>query len=159
MKKNYKQLHKILTQFEGMPKIEVFDILHKIEVLLYYARGPLTRATIKNMLDAEVVTDQEIDPFHFTILPNGNFCEFIDSNCWLHIYKEQKRGLWRLPVFDTYYFKTKYAPLELVPLTRKNLSNHLENKWEATPVKAFLKTHHPTDRDKRTGKFLVLGVR
>ncbi|RZS99460.1 hypothetical protein [Aquimarina brevivitae] len=159
MKQNYKQLYKIVTQFEGMPKIEVFDILHKIEVLLYYAPGPLTRTTIKNLLDAEVVTDQEIDPFHFTILPNGNFCEFIDSNSWLHIYKEQKRGLWRLPVFDTYYFKTRYAPLELVQLTRNNLITHLENKWEETSVRAFLDKHHPTDRDKHTGKFLVLRVK
>ena len=159
MNQNYKQLYKVLSHFEGMHKIDVFDLLHKIEVLLYYVPSPLQKEQLQKIIEANSQLDKNIDPFYFTILPNGNFCECVGANNWLHIYKEQKRGLMRLLLFDTYYFKTKYAPLELLKLTRKNLLENLENTWEETPVKAFLKQHQPSAKDPVTDSFLILAVK
>ena len=152
-------LYNVLSHFEGMHKIDVFDLLHKIEVLLYYVPSPLQKVHLQKIIKADSAMDKNIDPFYFTILPNGNFCECVGSNNWLHIYKEQKRGLMRLSLFDTYYFKTKYAPLELLKLTRKKLLENLENTWEETPVKAFLKQYQPEAKDPVTDSFLILKVK
>ena len=159
MKNENQLLLKVIKNFQGIDKIDVFDLLHKIEVLLYYVSSPLQKEQLQKIIEADSTLDKNIDPFYFTILPNGNFCECVGSNNWLHIYKEQKRGLMRLSPFDTYYFKTKYAPLELLKLTRKNLLENLENTWEETPVKAFLKQYQPVAKDPVTDSFLILAVK
>ena len=155
----HRLLLKVMKNFEGMHKIEVFDTLQKIETILFYTSSPITNYSIQKIVEIDPCQKRNIDPFYFTILPNGNFCECVGSNNWLHIYKEQKRGLMRLSPFDTYYFKTKYAPLELLKLTRKNLLENLENTWEETPVKAFLKQYQPGAKDPVTDSFLILAVK
>lgn len=152
------KLFKVMQNFEGMNKLDVFDILHKIEVLLFYTKSPITREGIVKIINSEIDSKNDVDPLQFTILPNGNFCEFVGANDWLHIYKEQKRGILQYELFDTYYFKTKYAPLELSKLTKKNLLNYLENTPEETRIIQFLKSTSITKKDKTTGKLLLLNV-
>ena len=41
MKTHQQRLYKILSHFEGMSKLDAFDLLHKMEVLLFYAKSPL----------------------------------------------------------------------------------------------------------------------
>ncbi|MFD2563677.1 hypothetical protein [Aquimarina rubra] len=119
MKKEQQLLHKVMRNFEGMQKIEVFDLLHKIEVLLFYAKSPLEIGHLEKLIASDIEDDADVDPFQFTLLPNGNFCEFAGSNDWIHVYKEVKRGFSSWNPFATYCFKTKYAPLELLKLTKK----------------------------------------
>lgn len=161
-KQEHAQLFKVMRTFEGMNKLDVFDILHKIEVLLFYTKSPITKEGIAKIINNEMnpdnYKDKDVDPLHFTILPNGNFCEFVGSNNWLHIYKEQKKGILRYGLFDTYYFKTKYAPLELSKLTKKNLLEYLENTPEESKVIRFLKSHKVNKKDVITGKLLLLDI-
>ena len=107
MKKEQKLLYKVMCHFEGMQKIEVLDLLHRIEVLLYYAKSPINSQRLKEIITYNMDQELDIDPFGFTILPNGNFCEFVGSNDWIHIYKEVKRGFGSWNPMTTYYFKTK----------------------------------------------------
>ena len=102
--------------------------------------------------------DNDIDPFQFTILPNGNFCEFAGANDWLHIYKENKRGWMRWNPLTSYYFKTKHAPLELLPLTKKHLLENLNNTPEVEKVTNFLKQYKISKRAPYTNTLLILDL-
>ncbi|WP_438425951.1 hypothetical protein [Aquimarina macrocephali] len=149
-------LYKILENFNGMGKIEAYDLTHKLETLLFYASNPINAKELKQLIASDMDHDHEIDPFHFTILPNGNFCEFVGCNNWIHIYKENKRILPDWPVFETYYFKTRYAPLDLKKLTKKNLLNDLKEKNEEEKVRAFLKQYNVCKKDVITNRLLIL---
>jgi len=158
MKNEQQLLYKVMRNFEGMQKIEAFDILHKIEVLLFYAKSPLNNTQVKKIIQSDGEISAEIDPFQFTILPNGNFCEFIGSNDWIHIYKEIRRGLGRLYPFPSYYFKTKYAPLELRKLTEKQLLENVCNSPHEMSIQNFLKKNRLQKRDPATRKLVLLRV-
>jgi len=158
IRNEHEHLFKVMRNFEGMNKLDVFDILHKIEILLFYTKSPITRESIARIINAEMDCNRDVDPLQFTILPNGNFCEFVGANDWLHIYKEQKRGIYQCSIFDTYYYKTKYAPLELNKLTKKNLLESIEDTFEEYKVKEFLKSHQIVKKDVITGKLLLLDI-
>ncbi|WP_378180847.1 hypothetical protein [Aquimarina sp. SS2-1] len=158
MKQEQQLLYKVMRNFEGMQKIEVFDLLHRIEVLLYYAKSPLKAEHLKRIICTNLDQDTEVDPFSFTILPNGNFCEFEGSNDWIHIYKEIKRGFGSWNPITTYYFKTKYAPLELLKLTKKNLMENIHNTPHELPVAMFLSANRISKKNSTTSKMLLLEV-
>ncbi|AXT62151.1 hypothetical protein D1816_17900 [Aquimarina sp. AD10] len=156
MKNDKKILHEIVKHFDEMNKIEAYDIIHKLETLLFYADNPLNLDNLIHIINSDIDSDHEIDPFHFTILPNGNFCEFIGHNNWIHIYKENKKIMPEWLLFDTYYYKTKYAPLELRKLTRKNLLTDIKDKPEERKVRTFLKKKRLSKKDIITNKLLIL---
>ncbi len=159
MKDEKKLLHKILKHFNGMSKVNAYDLTHKLEILLFYASNPIDSNDIKQIIISGIdADDHEIDPFHFTILPNGNFCEFEGHNNWLHVYKENKRMLPNWVIFETYYFKTKYAPLELLKLNKKNLLESIKDKPEEEKTKVFLKKNKAAQKDIITNKLLLLKV-
>ncbi|WP_281988861.1 hypothetical protein [Aquimarina aggregata] len=158
MKKDKEILYKIIEHFDGLDKITAYDLTHKLETLLFYADNPIRVKNLKTIIDSDIEDGHEIDPFHFTILPNGNFCEFMGYNSWLHIYKENKRLLPEWSIFDTYYYKTKYAPLELRKLTRKNLLDDIKDKSEEGNVRTFLKKCSLCKKNVITNKLLILEV-
>ncbi|WP_378181989.1 hypothetical protein [Aquimarina sp. SS2-1] len=158
MKQEQQLLYKVMQNFEGMQKIEVFDVLHKIEILLFQTKSPITREGIARIINSEIDRNKDVDPLQFTILPNGNFCEFVGSNTWIHIYKEQKRGLLNYGLLETYYFKTKYAPLELSKLTKRNLLEYIQDTPEEHKVKQFLQSHRISKKDMMTNKLLLLSL-
>ncbi|WP_108802138.1 hypothetical protein [Aquimarina sp. Aq107] len=157
MKQEQHLLYKVMRHFEGMQKIEVFDLLHRMEVLLFYAKSPLKAEHLKQIITSDIDQESDVDPFGFTILPNGNFCEFEGSNDWIHIYKEVKRGFSKCNPFTTYYFKTKYAPLELLKLTKKNLLENVHNTPHEIEIAVFLSVHAISKRDSQ-GNLLLLGL-
>ena len=156
--KQQQLVYKVMQHFEGMQKIEVFDLLHRIEILLYYTKSPINNTQIRQIISSNIGQENGIDPFGFTILPNGNFCEFVGSNDWIHIYKEVKRGFGSWNPMTTYYFKTKYAPLELLKLTNKNLLENIHNTDHEIHLAKFLATHKISKKDRVTGKLLLLEI-
>jgi len=156
MTNQQKLLREIVKKFHGLNKIDAYELTHKLETLLFYASSPLNTTNLTQILTAEFTPSDEIDPFHFTILPNGNFCEFDGSNDWLHVYKENKRILPNWSIFNTYYFKTKFAPLELLKLTKKNLLENLHNTEKEEEIINFLKKNSLTKKDIITDKLLIL---
>ncbi|WP_027394092.1 hypothetical protein [Aquimarina latercula] len=157
MKQEQQLLYKIMRNFEGMQRIEVFDLLHRIEILLYYAKSPLKLDHLKRIITSDMDQESAVDPFGFTILPNGNFCELEGSNDWIHIYKEVKQGFSKCNPFTTYYFKTKYAPLELLKLTKKNLLENVHNTPHEIEIATFLSVHTISKKDSQ-GDLLLLGL-
>ncbi|WP_299896059.1 hypothetical protein [uncultured Aquimarina sp.] len=157
MKQEQQLLYKVMRNFEGMQKIEVFDLLQRMEILMFYTKSPLRSSQIKKIMTTHLYEESEIDPFGFTILPNGNFCEFEGCNDWIHIYKETKRGINKLNPFTTYYYRTKYAPLELVKLTKKNLLESLEKTLHQEILEEFLLTYKKIiQKDKKNRNRLLL---
>ncbi len=156
MKDQKKLLFKIAKKFDGLSKIEAYDLTHKLETLLFYASNPIDIEDLIQIIASDFNSTDEVDPFHFTILPNGNFCEFNGSNDWLHIYKENKRILPNWTIFNTYYFKTKYAPLELIKLTKKNLLENVQDTEKEKEVIRFLKKNRVAKKDMVTNKLLLL---
>lgn len=146
--------------FEGMNKLDAFDVLHKIEVLLFFAKSPITKEGIINIMNTEmdIGNDSVDDPLHFTILPNGSICELVEHNTYLHIYKKQRRGILKYIFFDLYYFKTKHAPLELLKLNKRNLLQQLENTPEEKRIKQFLQKNYAYKKDNITKRLLILDV-
>ncbi len=158
MQNEQARLREVLKVFNGLDKIKAYDLTHKIETFLFYASNPIDTNNIEQVLTNNEGEDYDIDPFHFTILPNGNFCEFEGSNDWLHVYKENKRMLPNWSVFDTYYFKTKYAPLELMKLTKKNVLENIHDTDKAPDVFKFLKNNRVTQKDIVTERLRILDI-
>jgi len=70
--------------------------------------------------------------------------------------QRKKRGISKLNPFTTYYFKTKYAPLELLKLTKKNLLENIDNTPHQQVVKGFISNHKVTKKDIVTNTMLLL---
>ncbi|WP_282079868.1 hypothetical protein [Aquimarina algiphila] len=151
-----KLLYNILKKFNGMGKIEAYDLIHKLETLLFYTSNPINEEELKQIIVSNLSLNHEIDPFHFTMLPNGNSCEFDGFNEWLHIYKENRRIFPNWSILDTYYFKTKYAPIDLKKLTKKRLLMDLKGKPEEEKIIKFLKEYKISKKDVITNRLLIL---
>ncbi|WP_062056905.1 hypothetical protein [Aquimarina longa] len=158
MKDNKELLYKTLNHFNGISKVEAYDLIHKLETLMFYASNPINTDDLEKKIISGFDHDYEIDPFYFTILPTGNFCEYIGHNDWLHVYKENKRMIPDWSIFETYYFKTKYAPLELRKLTKNKLLQDIKEKPEEEKIKHFLKNTAILKKDTITNNLLILKV-
>ncbi|WP_299432042.1 hypothetical protein [uncultured Aquimarina sp.] len=140
-----------------MNKIDVFDLLHRIEMMLSNTISPITNESIVKIINEEAISNADISLFQFTILPNGNFCEFEGANDWIHIYKETKRGFSKWNPITTYYFKSKYAPLELLKLSKANLLENVQNTPHELEVATFLTAYNISKRNSQ-GNLLLLGL-
>ncbi|WP_025742639.1 hypothetical protein [Aquimarina pacifica] len=157
--KNQKEfLIELIKNLDGMSKTKAYELTHRIETLLYYASNPLSIENLKTIISSKLITEDEIDPFYFSILPNGNFCEFKGRNSWLHIYKENKKLLHNCYLFDTYYYKTKYAPLELLKLTKKNVLESVKDTDKENDIHEFLSQYRLKKREHGTNKLQLLNI-
>lgn len=129
-----KALVKVIKQFSGLEKIEAFDILSKLETFLFYASNPINLDDLEEIQQTQFSKEIDIDPFHFIVIPNGNLCELIACNHYIHIYKEHKKFTPDWSWLNTYYFKSKYNPAEAIKLTRSNL----QQVFEGTPEERIL---------------------
>ncbi|WP_103866721.1 hypothetical protein [Aquimarina sp. I32.4] len=158
MRKQHLLMLKVLKHFAGLNKLDAFDLLQKMEVTLFYTTNPITVKNIKQVLSTNNEKIGWIDPFHFTFLPNGNLCEFVGSNKWIQIYKEKNRVLPDWEIFNRYYYKTAYAPIDLLKLNRKNLLESIEGKTQETNVKEFLTQYRITQKDNIYNRLLLLDI-
>ncbi len=151
-----KTLSKIIKQFNGLKKIEAFDIISKLETLLFYAPNPVNFEDSDTFAISGIKQNRDIDPFQFTLLPNGNLCEFIGCNDFLHLYKEHKRFVPDWPIFSTYYYKSKYAPLEMIKLTKQNLKESFKGTAEQNRIEPFLLQNKIKAKDYISKRLLLL---
>lgn len=157
---NYKKaFSEVIKQFTGLKKAEAFDIISKLETLIFYAPDPICfknqDVTKPDLSRYEI----DIDPFQFTILPNGNLCELIGCSHLFHIYKEHKRMVPDWAIFRNYYFKSKYNPLELNKLSNKNLLQIFKNTPEEIIIHKFLANNKVTTKDGHSAaKLSILNI-
>ncbi len=158
MKNQKTLLLELLKHLEGVSKPKAYEIAQQLETILYYASSPLSAENLKTILTSKLTSEQEIDPLYFSVLPNGNFCEFKGRNSWLHIYKENKKILPNCRLFETYYYKTKYAPLELLKLTKKNLRESVKHTEKEIEVFKFLDQYSTIKKDPFTNRLQLLNL-
>ena len=77
----HKILQKVLKQFDGMTKIDAFDLLQKIEVLLQGQSSPIQYEHLKMKMDKNFIQN--------AVVPIGNsgYCYLVDSSHRLKIYE------------------------------------------------------------------------
>ncbi len=155
MKNKEQLLFEITKHFEGMNKMQAFDMIHQIEILLFYTSAPIQHKNIKQILSSDIQDAEEIDPFYFNVLPNGNFCELVGSNSWIHIYKEYPKRF-NLGLWSTYYFKTKFTPLDIKPLTKDHLLSSIKGSTKEKSIIEFLQKNKVTTKDKISNQLLLL---
>jgi len=155
MQNEYNIIRQIIQQFEGLQKIEAFDILHKLEVLLLHAKSPLQTKALEQIIQDTRAIDIASDPMQSELSPSGYYCECIGNNDWLYLYKEQPTGIRRL-FLTRYYFKTTFHPLQLQPFTKKQLRIATKGTPVATEVEVFLNLYSVMARED--GEFRVLGL-
>ncbi len=158
MENKNKLLNEILKHFNGMGKIEAYNITNQLESLLLHAASPIDIGNLESAKSTYIHGHHtNAQPINFTMLPNGNFCDFVDQNEWLYIYKENNVALPNWAIFETYYFRTKYHP-QLQKLTRRNILRSIEGRSEELKVKAFLLKNSIKKKDVSNKKLLLLSI-
>ncbi len=147
-----------MRQCVGMQRIDVLDLLLKIEILLSYSSGPLTKNQIKYLIEIDKGVKEDLDTYSFTTLPNGRLCKCIGTNDWLYIYKEQKKGIYKWKIFDTYYFKIKHPFSKIAKLTKKNLLESFQDTSEEVDIRDFLTKNRSIKKKKFIRKLLKVNL-
>ncbi|GAA4275979.1 hypothetical protein GCM10022259_07030 [Aquimarina mytili] len=158
LKKEQQAVYKVLRQCIGMQRIDILDLLLKIEMLLSYTSGTLTRNEIKHLIDIDKDVKEDLDIHSFTVLPNGKFCQCIGANDWLCIYKEQKKGIYKWKIFDTYYFKIEHPFSKITKLTKKNLLENFQGTSEEVDIRDFLTKNRSIKKKKFIRKLLKVNL-
>lgn len=141
-------IQKVLQLFDGMTKIEAFDILHQIEILLNEQTSPIQFNRIKMAQEKLFLKN--------AILPVGNqgYCYLIDDCNYLKVYEFKST----VPTFIT--GKTIYYTLpnehKLKPLTNQNMEDTFKNTHLKYVILQFLKDNKVSKRNSRTKRLLLM---
>lgn len=143
-----KVLQKVLKQFDGMAKVDAFDVLHKIEVLLNGLQSPIQYEHIKMKMDQNFLKN--------AVLPIGKrgYCYLVDFSQHLKIF-EFKSLLSIDCLGKTLYFSTAKEP-KLLQLTNENIRNTFDNSSLKYIIRQFLEENHVKKRNSKTKRLLLL---
>jgi len=142
MKNENQQLYKVLQHFEGMQKIDVLDLLHRLEVFLFELPSPITKRSLQKAMHNTIAQNLACDHYHRILLPNGDICNLVGANDWIYIYQKEQKRLLKLLGFTTYYFTTSRFSIQLKKLHHKNLHNAFKNTAEEVDILDFLQKNN-----------------
>ncbi|GGX04967.1 hypothetical protein [Aquimarina muelleri] len=141
-------VQKVFKQLDGMSKIEVYDILFKIESMLLDFKSPIQYEELKKTLKStsRKINVGAVDNF-------GHF--YLEDQCeYIKIYKVKTL----LPNFldkELLYFFTPWQ-LKIMDYTTENLKETFQGTYLETVVNHFLETHTPQTRNPVTNRFILL---
>ena len=143
-----KILQKVLKQFDGMTKIEAFDVLHKIEVLLNGQQSPIQYEYLKMTLDKQFLKN--------AILPIGNqgYCFLSDYCQYLKVYEFKPSTPISILGSSLYYSLSNKQ--ELIPLRNQNIKDSFKNTHLKYIIQQFLKDNNVKKRNSKTKRLLLL---
>ncbi|WP_103072678.1 hypothetical protein [Aquimarina sediminis] len=143
-----KIIQNVVRQFDGMLKIEVYDILYKIESLLSGFSSPIQFKQIKKSID------NTIDKEHFIAIDAYGYCYLEDECQYLKVFRIKSL----LPVClggELLYFTTP-GQYELTSYTNQNLEETFSNMHLQTIIAQFLKYNNAKKRNPKTRRLLLL---
>ncbi len=143
-----KIVQNITRQFDGMSKIEVYDILQKIESLLLDFSTPIQFTEIKNALEASSRKD------NVTAVDEYGYCYLEDECQYLKIYKIKSLFSDFLGGESLYF--TIPGQYELIHYDNRNIEEAFCNMHLAPIVSHFLKCNHAKKRNPKTKRLLLL---
>ncbi len=141
-------VQKVFKQLDGMSKIEVYDILFKIESMLLDFKSPIRYEELEKTLQntSRKINAGAADNF-------GHF--YLEDQCeYIKIYKAKTL----LPDFldkELLYFFTPWQ-LKIMDYTNKNLKNTFKGTHLEVLVNCFLETHSAQTRNPVTNRFTFL---
>jgi hypothetical protein len=143
-----KIVQNIVKQFDGMSKIEVYDILYRIESLLLDFNTPIQFSEIKKTLDNSYMSRNS------TAIDSYGYCYLEDHCQYLSIYKVKSV----FPVFlggEPLYF-TVLGQYELIAYNNRNIEEAFCNMHLEALVQHFLKNNNVKKRNPKTKRLLLL---
>ncbi len=144
-----KILQNLFKQFDGMSKLEVYDILHKIESLLIDFSTPIRFHEVRKTLE---------HPKNRNITPIGDYgyCYLEDECQYISIYKIKSL----FPAFmggESLYF-TVPGQYELIAFDNRNIEEAFSNMHLKYILEQFLKRNHVKKRNPKTRRLLLLDL-
>lgn len=144
----HKILQKVLKQFDGMTKIDAFDLLQKIEVLLHGQSSPIQYEHLKMKMNKNFIQN--------AVVPIGNsgYCYLVDSSHRLKIY--EFRSLLSVGFLGkTLYYNTT-DDHKLLPFTNENIKNTFDQTNLRYIIRQFLEENKVRKKNSKTKRLLLL---
>ena len=144
----HKILQKVLKQFDGMTKIDAFDLLQKIEVLLQGQSSPIQYEHLKMKMNKNFIQN--------AVVPIGNsgYCYLVDSSHRLKIY--EFRSLLSVGFLGkTLYYNTTNNH-KLLPFTNENIKNTFDQTNLRYIIRQFLEENKVRKKNSKTKRLLLL---
>lgn len=141
-------VQKVFKQLDGMSKIEVYDILFKIESMLLDFKSPIRYKELEKTIGStsKKINTSVVDNF-------GHF--YLEDQCeYIKIYKVKTL----LPDFlgkELLYFFTPWQ-LKIMDYTDDNLKDTFKGTHLEGVVNRFLGTHTAQTRNPETNRFTFL---
>ncbi len=143
-------IQNVFKQLNGLEKIEIYDILLKIETMLMDFKSPIQYEEIKKQIENTSIKTNicAIDDYRY------GYCYLYDHCQYIKIYKIKTL----LPNFlggEEIYFITPWQ-LRLLDYTKDNLQMTFTESHLEAIVLDFLKKHSPKNKNPVTGRLRFL---
>ncbi len=143
-----KIIYDVLKRFDGMHKIDICDVLHKIEVLLSGLSTPLDYAKIKKELPYSYPKQ------NVTAIDKNGYCYLEDHCHFMKVYRVTS-------VFPTFLIGhdlcfTTQEQDKLTPYTNKNIRLAFQDSPLQVIVDHFLKNNAAKKKNPKTKRLLLL---
>ena len=138
----------VLERFDGMRKIDAYDILHKLEVVLADLNSPIAYDTIKKRLETTQYKNNGI------AIDNNGYCYLEDYCHFISVYRIKSV----FPAFlgGSGLFFTTREQYRLIPYTDKELRKAFDTTPIKTVVYDFLNHHTAKKRNPKTKRLMLL---
>ena len=143
-----KILKKCVKQFDGMTKIDAYDILYKIESLLIEESSPIEYKSIEKTIEKAYDIKN--------VLPVGShsYCYLEDQCHYMQIYTFRSEYPTFLGGERTYF--TIYNNYQMMPFDNKAVKEAFKDTNIGYILDDFLKDNHVKKRNTKTNRFVLL---
>ncbi len=140
-------IEKVIKHFDGLPKIEILDMLQKIEMLLLNQDTTFQFEKCKEELEKRNFAANVIP------LKNEGYCSLEDSCQFIKVYK----FVLTTSIFNTQHLRfTTQNGYKTYEFNNKNIEKIFENTSLQNEVGEFLKENNVKDRNRKTKRLKVL---
>ena len=143
-----KILQNITKQFDGMSKIDVYDILHKIESLLLDMNTPIAYKAIKKKLENNQLTK------HSIAVDKNGYCYLEDHCQFMNVYRI--KSVFPNILGGSGLFFTSGKDYRLIPYTNEELQKAFSSTRLEAIVNHFLQHHTAKQRNPKTKRLLLV---
>ncbi|WP_025742804.1 hypothetical protein [Aquimarina pacifica] len=143
------RIQKVLHLLDGMHKIDIYEILQQIEMLLIDFSSPIDAKTIIRSMKTNMVCSKNSGP-----IGDRGYWYLFDSCQHMNVVSVQ----WLLPVLsrsESLYFTLPGAS-EFIPLDNRNVEETFSNMHLTVMIHQFLKEHNVKKRNPKTNRLLLL---
>ncbi len=141
-------LQKVLKQFDGLTKIDAYDLLQKVEVLLQGQKSPIEYQCIKNELSKQFFNKEMI------AIGKSGYCYLMDYCHFIKIY--EFRSVFFPFTTRNNLFYTLSQDYKMKRLTNKNIIETFENTHLRYVIDYFLKDNRVHKKNSKTNRLLLL---